>query len=325
MRGLFMVAGLVFVGGLAVGYGAGSFLAQACSDDVPAGFVCIEAGTFMMGSPPDEQGRNQNELQHRVTLTHAFLLQATEVTQGEYAALMGSNPSHFLSCGASCPVERVTWYDAIAYANALSRAQGLPACYDASGGVIGGATVYDCVGYRLPTEAEWEYAARAGTNSATYQGELTGDSHNSMAPQRSLDAIAWWKGNSGERTHPVGTREPNAWGLHDMLGNVAEWSHDWYGGFSGPETDPTGQASGEIADYRRVLRGGAWSFWAENVRSPWRGMHAPTESDLGLPEKSGYGIGFRRMPGEVLKELTKVPSPIPPLRPIAMAKPEAEK
>jgi len=129
--------------------------------------------------------------------------------------------------------------------------------------------------------------------SNTWQGELTGDSDDSMAPQQNLDGIAWWKGNSGERTHPVGTREPNAWGLYDMLGNVAEWNHDWYGEVAGPETDPTGQASGETADYRRVIRGGAWSFWADNVRSPWRGMFNPTDSDLGLPDESVYGIGFR--------------------------------
>ena len=292
MRGLSLVAGLVFVGGLAVGYGAGHFGGRACSQDVPEGFVCIEAGTFMMGSPADEQGRNENEVQHRVTLTRAFMLQATEVTQGEYTALMGSNPSHFLSCGASCPVERVNWYDAIAYANALSRAQGLPACYDVNGRVIGGATVYDCVGYRLPTEAEWEYAARAGTTSATWQGELTGDSDDSMAPQQNLDAIAWWKGNSGERTHPVGTREPNAWGLYDMLGNVAEWNHDWYGELAGPETDPTSHAGGAGKEYARVIRGGAWSFWADNVRSPWRGMHPQGDGCLGS-DKPVYGIGFR--------------------------------
>ena len=164
-----------------------------------------------MGSPESEEYRDSDEVQHRVTLTRAFLLQATEVTQAQYQALMGNNPSKFSNC-SDCPVEKVSWIDAIAYVNALSKKESLPACYDSKGEVIGGRTVYDCKGYRLPTEAEWEYAARGGAQGARYGN---------------LDNIAWYDGNSGRKTHPVGKKRPNSFGLYDMLGNVWEWCHDW--------------------------------------------------------------------------------------------------
>jgi formylglycine-generating enzyme required for sulfatase activity len=195
---------------------------DTCSGDLTApaeGFVRIAGGTFTMGSPSSELGWDSDETQHEVTLTRDFWLQTTEVTQGAYQALMGSNPSSFTACGASCPVEQVSWYDAIAYANARSRAEGLPECYDGEGNVIGGTTVYECCGYRLPTEAEWEYAARAGMSTATYRGDLTGDPF-SCDPQPSLDSIAWFCGNAGDQTQVVGGKAPNAWGLYDMLGNV---------------------------------------------------------------------------------------------------------
>ena len=162
---------------------------------------------------------------------------------------MGKNPSHFTACGAQCPVEKVSWLDAIGYVNALSKKEGLPACYDTSGKVIGGRTVYDCKGYRLPTEAEWEYAARGGTTGARY-----GD----------LDAVAWHRGNSGDKTHPVGKRRPNKFGLYDMLGNVWEWCHDWSGKYpSGSQRDPKGPSSGSY----RVHRGGSWYAYAWRVRA----------------------------------------------------------
>jgi len=249
-------------------------IAEACGGSVDPGpgpgFVRIEPGTFTMGSPEGELGRYDDETQHTVTLTRAFLLQATEVTQGEYEALIGFNPSEFTACGASCPVESVSWYDAIAYANAFSVAEGLPACYDARGAVVGGATVYDCVGYRLPTESEWEYAARAGTTTATYLGDLSGNPY-SCDPQPSLDSIAWFCGNSFSTPQPVGGKSPNAWGLYDMLGNVWEWTSDWYDAYPGSVTDPVGPSIGSF----RVVRGGSWDYYAQFARSAGRSIGSP--------------------------------------------------
>ncbi len=246
----------------------------------PRGFVRIEPGMFTMGSPEGEEGRDRDEIQHTVTLTRAFLLQSTEVTQGEYEAVMGENPSYFDACGPDCPVELVTWHNAIDYANALSIAEGLDACYDEAGVVIGGATVYACEGYRLPTEAEWEYAARAGTTTATYRGNLS-DAPLICSSHPNLDPIAWFCGNSDSRTRAVGTRSANAWGLHDMLGNVWEWTSDWYGVYSGDVVDPEGPTSGS----NRVLRGGSWSSDAVFVRAASRRLFGPASG--------GSSYGFR--------------------------------
>jgi formylglycine-generating enzyme required for sulfatase activity len=178
-------------------------------------------------------------------------MKATEVTQGEWQAVMGSNPYKFKTCGANCPVEKVSWEDAVGYANALSRREGLPECY--SGSTFTGL---GCSGYRLPTEAEWEYAARAGTTAATYAN---------------LAGVAWYDANSGAATHPVGQKQPNAWGIYDMLGNVFEWTGDWYDTYPGTVTDPTGPATGSF----RVTRGGSWNFYARNARAAGRVYDAP--------------------------------------------------
>jgi len=222
----------------------------------PSGFVYIAPGTFMMGSPSSEEGRDTDETQHSVTLTRGFYLQTTEVTQGEWQRVMGNNPSYFSNCGSDCPVEQVSWLDAVGYANALSRADGLSECYDSSGNVRGGGSIYACTGYRLPTEAEWEYAARAGTTGSRYD---------------TLDQVAWHSGNSGLETHGVGELLANAWGLHDMLGNVWEWTHDWYGTYGSTVTDPVGASSGS----NRVLRGGDRNDSAQNARSASRFSIAP--------------------------------------------------
>ncbi|PJB46490.1 MAG: hypothetical protein CO108_05810, partial [Deltaproteobacteria bacterium CG_4_9_14_3_um_filter_63_12] len=180
---------------------------------IPKGYVRIEPGTFIMGSPSGEHGRWKDERQHEVTLTRGFFMKATEVTQGEYKALMGNNPSRFKSCGENCPVEQVNWREAVDYCQALSRSEGLEECY----GDGRRLKSLDCAGYRLPTESEWEYAARAGTTGARY-----GD----------LSEIGWC---NGSRTHAVGQKKANAWGLYDMIGNVDEWTGDWYGSYpSGP-------------------------------------------------------------------------------------------
>jgi len=229
--------------------------------DCPAGYVRIAPGTFTMGSPAGEEGRYDSETQHRVTITRAYCMKATEVTQGEWQSVMGSNPSNFTNCGANCPVEQVSWEDAVGYANAVSRREGLPECY--SGSTFTGL---DCRGYRLPTEAEWEYAARAGTTGATYGN---------------LDSVAWYDQNSGSAAHPVGQKQPNAWGLYDMLGNVWEWTGDWYAAYPATVTDPTAPTTGST----RVHRGGSWISYARFARAAIRSYAAP-----GL--RNGF-LGFR--------------------------------
>ncbi len=271
----------------------GAVAAAGEAGSCPNGFVRIEPGTFTMGSPETEGGRDRFETQHPVTITRAYCMKATEVTQGEWEALMGSNPAGFPTCGANCPVEQVSWEDAVRYANALSRREGLPECY--IGSIFTGLA---CAGYRLPTEAEWEYAARAGTTTATYAGNLT--IRGAMnAPE--LNPIAWYGGNSGtnygdsydcsdflerqypsERCgpHPIRQKQPK-WGLYDMLGNVWEWTGDWYGAYSDGETDPTGPPVGS----HRVLRGGSWAREARFARAAFRGVFTV--------DARSYDVGFR--------------------------------
>ena len=264
----------------------------------PAGYSLIPAGSFTMGSPTDELGRNAEEVQHSVTLTRDFYMKTTEVTQGEWKALAGgTNPACFQSTtGTSCttsnandngPVEYVDWYSVIAFTNALSVSQGLAECYTLTGCAdptngwhdgehadCTGATFVglDCTGYRLPTESEWEYAARAETTTATYAGNLSGTITGCTTLQAALDGIAWWCRNSGNRTNLVAQMTANAWGLYDMLGNVWEWTWTWYETYPGAETDPIGPATGDF----RVSRGGGWYFDPRYVRAAYRGGSGPT-------------------------------------------------
>ena len=242
----------------------------------PGTFVSIPAGLFTMGSPVHEAGRGSDETEHEVVLTRAFELQATEVTQGEWSELMGWNPSEFDSCGDDCPVEYVTWYDALAYCNALSQARGLAKCYSLAGCELLAGPSYrenmtcdsvtfvglDCAGYRLPTEAEWEYAYRAGTTTAWHHGD----------DEANVGTIAWYHGNSGDETWPVATRAPNPWGLYDMAGNVWEWCWDEYGDYpTDAVTDPQGEDGGSY----RVYRGGSWRNDARVVRAAFRSQNVP--------------------------------------------------
>ncbi|MCL2155884.1 MAG: SUMF1/EgtB/PvdO family nonheme iron enzyme [Leptospirales bacterium] len=242
--------------------------------------VLIPAGTFQMGSPTTEPGRYYNETQHQVTLTTSFYMGKYQVTQDEYEAVMGTNPSYFPSNPASGeiqgkrPVECVSWYDALVFCNNLSMLEGLTPAYRINGSTdpaawgtvptISDATWDDVAivpgstGYRLPTEAQWEYSCRAGTPTAYH----TGDTINTMT--------GWYRSNSNSRTHQVGLRTVNDFGLYDMHGNVYEWCWDWYDSsyyLSSPSSDPMGPVYGSS----RVLRGGSWYYFeASYLRSACR-------------------------------------------------------
>lgn len=260
----------------------------------------IPAGWFLMGSPTHEQGRHEKETpQLRVRISRGFWMLESEVTQEQYKALMGSTPSGFKNCGNNCPVEQVNWEEARAFANKLSKATNLTACKATD------RDIFKCVGWRLPTEAEWEYAARAGTKTATYN---TATEYKILGRYNApnLDSIAWYGGNSGVEyeggfdciawveqqyssskcgTYPVGRKKANAWGLKDMLGNVWEWTMDVYAdSYAGLSLqDPLRSTSSNTT--RRVIRGGSWDSYARDVRSASRNNSKPTFH--------GTNVGFR--------------------------------
>ena len=235
----------------------------AIDPDAPAAarVVQICPGEFDMGSPEGEPSRGLDEVLHRVRITRPFQIRATEVTQGEWEAVMGATPSRFSECGPACPVETVSWFDAVEFCNALSRSERLEECYEIEGQTVRWPRGLDCLGWRLPTEAEWEYAARAGTTTAYHTGD----------GEAALGRAGWYDGNSGRRTHPVGRKEANAWGLSDMHGNVWEWVWDWYGPYAGDATDPAGPQTGDS----RVRRGGSWLGTARSCRAAFRGRFRP--------------------------------------------------
>lgn len=265
-------------------------------------FTWCPPGTFLMGSPPEEVGRYDDEVQHRVMLTKGFYLGVHPVTQAQWRAVMGSNPSWFK--GDNLPVENVSWYDCQAFCKKL-------------GGLV-----------RLPTEAEWEYACRAGTTTVYHTGD----------DEEALSRAGWYYTNSGGQTRPVGELTPNAWGLYDMHGNVWEWCADWHDEYSKEEvakgpcgpfagsvefyaaargtsslssaalpaasasrlgltatagcvsvstrTDPVGPATGT----RRVLRGGSWYYLARGSRAASRDSSAPADRN------SFYGLRVAVLP-----------------------------
>ncbi len=243
-------------------------------------FRYVPAGTFRMGSPEGEKGRNEDEKLHAVTLTRGFWMGETEVTQGQWRQLMDNNPSGFQDGGEACPVEKVSWWDAVVFANRLSERVGLETCYelDCQGTPGTGEHTCEsvrlrsrqCQGFRLPTEAEWERAARAGGSAATY-----------YLPD--VRRIAWYDDNSGNKTHPAGGKQANDWGLEDMLGNVWEWVEDSADFESlrvvipiyvGVSKDPLSTVGSE-----RVFRGGSWLDLARDVRSAVRHAASPGYRD----------------------------------------------
>jgi formylglycine-generating enzyme required for sulfatase activity len=222
----------------------------------------IAPGVFQMGSPSDEAFRSETETTHEVTLTRGYWISIHEVTERLWAAVMGGTPT-----SSQLPVANVIWSEAIAFCNELSLLQGLTPVYTETDDVWTWNREAD--GYRLPTEAEWEYACRAGSVTALANGPLTISGCSPTDPN--LDAIAWYCGNSAVggtyARHPVGQKQANAWGLYDMHGNVFEWCWDWYSSNQAePATDPAGAATG----YYRVIRGGDYSSRPQYCRSAHR-------------------------------------------------------
>lgn len=227
------------------------------ADDVDLEMIWIPAGTFMMGSPEDEQGRNDNEKQHQVTLTKGFWIGRYPVTQAQYKAVTGKKPSYFTGLFSMMkknnPVESVSWDKAMHFCSVLNEthASEIPSGYE----------------FCFPTEAQWEYACRGDTTTALNSGL---NLINAEGEDPRLSALGWYDKNSDDKPHPVGEKKPNNWGLYDMHGNVWEWCRDWYDNYpTGVVTDPIGPSSGSY----RVCRGGAGDCTAKYCRSAKRGFY----------------------------------------------------
>ncbi|MCD6328506.1 formylglycine-generating enzyme family protein [bacterium] len=231
------------------------------------------AGSFLMGSPVDEQYRQENEGPQRTVAISEFMMSEVEVTERQWEDVMGWNEEGF-SKGDDYPVRSVTWFDCLLFCNRLSEAHDYEACYiieniSQSGEHIEFADVtcdFTADGYRLPTEGEWEFACRAGTTTRYY----TGDSDASLYP------AAWHYGSSGSVHHPVGEKAPSAWGLYDMHGNLWEWCWDWYdSAYYGTAPDPGLNPTGPGAGATRVIRGGGWNCLPRYCRSAYRNSVTP--------------------------------------------------
>ena len=221
--------------------------------------TAIQPGSFVMGSPESEPGRQADEVPHRVTISRHFYIGRYEVTQSEWQKVMGSNPSRFANC-ARCPVEQVTFYDVASF---LAR-------------VTAQST---SMRFRLPTEAEWEYACRAGSTTAYAVGDTLTDS---AANINAHPEVAWSPEGDSRRTRHVGGHQPNRWSLFDMHGNVWEWTNDFAGPYDpSADVDPRGPGSGGA----RIIRGGSWYFDAASARCAQRYTHAPQDR--------GFSLGFR--------------------------------
>ena len=253
-----------------------------------AAWVKVASGTFAMGSPLSEPCRWENERPHSAAVGNWTLFPATEVTRGQYIRLMGSlpaSPEPERCTEDACPAAWINWCAAVAYCNALSQQDGLEQCYKCETGAgqarcdeksgFAGAEIGQCWGYRLPTEAEWEHAYRAGTSSPYHNGA----NRSCSGVDATLDEIAWYYSNGGHRTHPVGLKAPNAWGLYDMAGNVWEWSNDVY------RTDHGVSDSLPPLRNLRVIRGGSSGNYPRKARAASR--------DAMLADQATQFVGFR--------------------------------
>jgi len=218
------------------------------SPTVGAEFVLIPGGTFVMGAAAE----------HQVVISKPYYMQVTEVTQGQWRKVMGSNPSMFNACGDDCPVENISWVDTQEFIRRLNQKEGTNK-------------------YRLPTEAEWEFACRAGSAVKDAPG----------AKEEKFGDYAWYDANSDRKTHPVATKKPNAWGLYDMHGNVLEWCQDWYDDYPKSKViDPKGASSGQ----HKILRGGAWLGSPATLQCTFRSEDYPVvgSNDIGFRLVRGF-------------------------------------
>jgi formylglycine-generating enzyme required for sulfatase activity len=260
-------------------------------DSAPIPVVRLPGGTFAMGPDLPQPDKRQ------VTVG-PFVITATEITQGQYVAVMGPSANHSMFVGARLPVTNISWYDAVAFANALSAREGRTPAYAITTTDVRPGGAYDVVrripgatGWRLATEAEWEYAARAGTTTVLPNGARTTAATACGADAR-LEEIAWYCRNAGGRPREVGTRAPNGWGVSDMLGNVSEWVWDYFDPLPpGPLVDPQGPAQSSMGPFR-VVRGGSYLGAPQLLASGARGPHVVN----GFYGHADYGIRLVRAP-----------------------------